>query len=109
MAAARFIKEKIAPEEALVVDEAPQYVDLNVAFFTGLPETRLIRKRWEDYEKRIGESPQAPWLLATKGGKLQGEGVRAGEPSIVWRGRTFERVLQPSDALAVYRQVLPSP
>ncbi len=107
MAAARFIQAHIGPEESLVVDEAPQYVDLNVAFFTGLPETRLIRKRWEDYEKRIVESPNAPWLLAAHNGKLQEEGVRAGEPSITWRGRRFERALQASESLTVYREALP--
>lgn len=109
MAAARFIKERIGQGEALVVDEAPQYVDLNVAFFTGLPETRLIRKRWEDYEKRIVESPNAPWLLAARNGKLQEEGVRAGEPAILWRGRTFQRALQASESLSVYRRIEPAP
>lgn len=109
MATARFIKERIAPGEALVVDEAPQYVDLNVAFFTGLPETRLIRKRWDDYEKRIVESPNAPWLLAARSGKLQEEGVRAGEPAVTWRGRRYERTFQASEALAVYRQVEAGP
>jgi 4-amino-4-deoxy-L-arabinose transferase-like glycosyltransferase len=107
--AARFIKEQIAASEALVVDEAPRYLDLNVAFFTGLPETRLIRKRWEDYEKRIVESPNAPWLLAAQGGKLREEGIRAGEPWITWRGRRFEQVLRPSDELCVFRQVGASP
>jgi hypothetical protein len=103
-AAADFLKHHVGSSEALVVDEAPRYLDINVAFFSGLPEARLMRKRWSNFEKHLAEGPRTQWMLAAQGGTLQtGEGVPVGEDPIAWRGRTFRRVLTPSPTLFVYR------
>jgi hypothetical protein len=105
MAVARFLKENVAAGEAVILDEEPGYVDINVAFFTGLPESRLIRLRWENFEAQLQAHPGAPWLFAAAGGALQArEAFPVGEEIATWRGATWRRVAAPSPALFVYRR-----
>jgi hypothetical protein len=105
MAAARFLKQSVGPDEAVIVDSLPQYLDINVAFYTGLPDERLVRRRWENFEKHLAQTPAAPWLLLGKGGELAEKEVSPpGGATVSFRGRTFDRVDQPSEFLAIYRQ-----
>jgi hypothetical protein len=104
--AARFLKEKVQAGETVAIDEAPQYVDINVAFFTGLPETRLARRRWESFEKQLREQPKPRWLFAAKGGVFESkDGLAVGGDQLVWRGDTWSKVYAPSESLFVYQRL----
>lgn len=105
MALARYLQKNVARDELVIIDEAPQYMDINVAFFSGLPEERLARRRWENFEKQLREHPNAPWMFLAKKGVLEEkDGLIPGETSLTWRGRAWQRVFAPSESLFVYRQ-----
>ncbi len=104
-AAADFLKQHVQAGESVIVDEAPQYVDINVAFFSGIAEKRLARRRWENFDKQLGEAPSARWLFASKSGALQlKDGLAVGEQAVSFRGRSFELAAKPSDQLFIYRE-----
>ncbi|MGC4122645.1 MAG: glycosyltransferase family 39 protein [Myxococcales bacterium] len=107
MKAARFIQEKTkGGAETVAIDEAPEYTDINVAFFSGLPEPRLMRRRWENFEKQLREQPKPTYLFAAKGGVFETkDGLSVGGEQLVWRGETWTRVLVASTKLFVYQRL----
>ena len=106
MGTARFLKQQVQADETVAIDEAPQYVDINVAFFTGLPEPRLARRRWENFEKQLREQPKPRWLFLAKGGVLETkDGLPAGGERLLWRGDTWSKVFSSSESLFVYQRL----
>ncbi len=74
MAAARAVKQEVsATGEALVVDSDRQYLDLQLAFFTGLPEARMARYRWENFP-HILAAARPRYLALFQDGALVREG-----------------------------------
>jgi len=77
MRVARFVKEELLPHNAaIILDSDPEYSDIQIAFFGGLPEERMARCRW-DY--CIGDGACFPdrlrsanpdYLIRIEGGKL---------------------------------------
>ena len=49
---------------AAALDVDPQYWDLQIAFFSGLPDTRLARMRWDIFRKQVKE--QRPEVLVRR-------------------------------------------
>ncbi len=104
MAVARYLKQHASASDWALIDEDARYVDINVAFFTGLPEDRLIRRRWENFEKQLGLSQGKLWLFTLPGGKLASENeLPVGEAQLSWRGRSFEKAFGAGNLL-VYRE-----
>ncbi|MFN7130693.1 MAG: hypothetical protein ACK4N5_01340, partial [Myxococcales bacterium] len=65
---------------------------------------RLARRRWENFELRLGEAAGKLWLLTMPGATLATEaGLEPGAPAFEWRQRTFERAFQ-SGGFSVYRE-----
>ena len=107
MDAARWVKANVAPAGgALVLDDDPEYMDLQVAHFSGLPEDRIARVRWKSFRKEYARlSPEA--LVRFEGGSLAKDpGVRLEEGGrvLVLDGATYERVAEPGAKVAVYRR-----
>jgi len=77
MRVARFIKEEILPRNgAIILDNDPRYLDMQLAFFGGLPEERMARYRWEDcngdggcFRDRL-HTANPDYLVRIEGGKL---------------------------------------
>jgi 4-amino-4-deoxy-L-arabinose transferase-like glycosyltransferase len=53
MQAARFLKAEARPGTMLALDDEAQYMDLQLAFFSGLPETSVVRLRWPQFVVRV--------------------------------------------------------
>src|SRR5262249_6440085 len=54
MKVARWLKSEVAPVNgAAALDVDPQYWDLQIAFFSGLPDTRISRMRWDIFRKQL--------------------------------------------------------
>jgi 4-amino-4-deoxy-L-arabinose transferase-like glycosyltransferase len=71
MEAALRIREVVGPSQgALLVDVDPMFADIQLAFFSELPESRLVRARWGDLEARL-EHAQPEWLVRIEGGELE--------------------------------------
>jgi len=73
MKVARWLKAEVAPVGgAAALDVDVQYWDLQIAFFSGLPDTRLARMRWDVFRKQLAE--QRPEVLVRReGGPLEKE------------------------------------
>src|SRR5262249_7557388 len=70
MEVVRFIKERATAEGAgIILDIDPQYQDMQVAFFSGLPEEKMARYRWEPFQKRL-MTAQTAYLIRIDGGQL---------------------------------------
>ncbi|MBI5544919.1 MAG: glycosyltransferase family 39 protein [Deltaproteobacteria bacterium] len=103
MAIARHLKQVVKPGETVVIDEAPQYMDINVAFFTGLAEPRLARRRWENFEKQLREQPHPRWMFIARGGTLETrDGIVPGAEELRWRDEVWRKDLE-TRSLFVYR------
>ncbi|MBX5484760.1 MAG: glycosyltransferase family 39 protein [Myxococcaceae bacterium] len=71
MHAARVLKEQIAPTgESVVIDADPKYMDMQLAFFSGLPEERLVRVRWKNFDQRFAEL-RPGYIVRFEGGELE--------------------------------------
>lgn len=54
MKVAHYLRTEVVPVGgAAVLDADPQYWDLQIGFFSGLPEERLARQRWDIFRERV--------------------------------------------------------
>ncbi|ADO74253.1 ArnT family glycosyltransferase [Stigmatella aurantiaca] len=80
---ARFIKDEVAAQGgALALDTDEGYLDLQIAFFSGLPEMRMARLRWDTFRQRLADA-QPGYLVRFEGGGL------VKEPGVKLEGRTL--------------------
>jgi hypothetical protein len=73
MQVAHWLKTEVAAVGgAAALDVDDQYWDLQIAFFSGLPDTRIARMRWDIFRKQLAEQrPEA--LVRREGGALEKE------------------------------------
>jgi hypothetical protein len=104
MSMAKSLKAAVPPGGALVIDTSPRYEDLQVAFFSGLDESQLVRYRWSDVAKRL-QSLRPSHLLLMRGGALSRElgEIKNGAP-LSWRNWLFEPVSKIG-SYRLYRRV----
>jgi len=70
MQVVQFIKERAKAEGAgIILDTDPQYWDMQIAFFSGLPEEKMARYRWDTFQKRL-LTAQPAYLIRINGGQL---------------------------------------
>ena len=83
MKVARWLKSEVAPVGgAAALDTDDQYWDLQIAFFSGLPDTRISRMRWDIFRKQLAE--QRPDVLVRREG-----GALEKEPDFLLQGDTI--------------------
>lgn len=89
---------------AAVIDSDPEYWDLQIAFFSGLPEERLARQRWENFRERVA-SAKPDTLVRREGGGLDHEAdVRVEGPTLFFAGQVFREVPGFERPWHVYRR-----
>lgn len=104
MSMAKSLKAAVPPEGALVIDTSPRYEDLQVAFFSGLDESQLVRYRWSDVAQRL-QSLRPSHLLLMRGGALARElGENKTGAPLSWRNWLFEPVSM-MEGYRLYRRV----
>ena len=71
MQVAQWLKAQVAPVGgSAVLDIDPNYWDLQIAFFSGLPDTQLSRIRWDIFRKQLAQ--QRPGVMVRRdGGELE--------------------------------------
>jgi hypothetical protein len=73
MRAAHFIEAEAAQKgKELALDSDDGYLDLQLGFFTGLPEARLVRMRWAEFRQRV-EKERPEYLVRFDRGALARE------------------------------------
>jgi 4-amino-4-deoxy-L-arabinose transferase-like glycosyltransferase len=93
MQVARYLRSEVLPTGgAAVLDADPQYWDLQIGFFSGLPDERLARKRWEIFRERmVAEKPDT--VVRYEGGALDREtDLRVEGEKLYFAGQVFHEV-----------------
>jgi hypothetical protein len=94
MQVAHYLDSEVAKQGggAILDREDKHYWDLQVAFFSRIPELHLARYRWDTFQKRLGDAnPKV--LVQVDGGRLEKDPgfVREG-PNVRFAGHTFAPV-----------------
>ena len=105
MKVADFVKAQVVGKGgAVAIDDDPNYMDLQIAFFSGLPEERMARVRWDTFRKRLQET-QPEVLVRFDGGSLvKDASVKLEGRVLVLDGVTYEELDGFSAPLHVYRR-----
>ncbi len=71
MQVARWLKSEVAPAgtASVVIDSEPSYADIQVAFFSGLSEERILRARWPNFDQILQQNTPE-YLVLADGGAL---------------------------------------
>jgi hypothetical protein len=75
--AARFLREHADPGDVVLLDGVWDYLDIPLAFHSGLPESRLVRRAWDNFEVRLTQTPPTMAVLIYQG-RLQTTSGAAG-------------------------------
>jgi hypothetical protein len=79
----------------LLLDSAWHYLDIPIAFASGLPDERIDRLRWPDFAERVVRSPPTLALLLYQGALRYADGAEGASEESEWfafRGMRFCRV-----------------
>lgn len=94
MQVAHFLDEQVAQKggAAILDEEDASYWDLQVAFFSRLPEERLARYRWDTFAKEI-RTADPHYLVRVEGGKLEKDpGFQLAGDTVHFAGHTFREL-----------------
>ena len=105
MRAARFVEEEVtAKGGALVLDADASYQDLQLGFFTGLPDERLVRLRWPDFRERLEQTRPEYLVRFDEGALVREPGVALEGRTLTVGGVTYEELEGFSPPVHVYRR-----
>ena len=75
--AARWLRANAETEDYLLLDSAWHYLDIPLAFASGLPDERIARLRWADFDERLAQHPPTLALLLYQGALRYVKGAEA--------------------------------
>jgi 4-amino-4-deoxy-L-arabinose transferase-like glycosyltransferase len=105
MKVADFLKQEVAAKGgAAVLDDDPGYMDLQLAFFSGLPEMRMARVRWDTFRKRLNEAKPEVLVRFEQGSLVKDPGVKLEGRTLVLDGVAYEELDGFTPPLHVYRR-----
>jgi 4-amino-4-deoxy-L-arabinose transferase-like glycosyltransferase len=106
MQAARFIKAEAAEKGAgAIIDDEPQlYMDLQLAFFSGLPELRIARYRWDTFRERLADANPTVLVRFENGNLVKDPGVKLEGRTLTVDGLVFDEVDGFTAPVHVYRR-----
>jgi hypothetical protein len=93
--AVRWLRTNVRANDVLLLDSAWHYLDIPLAFASGLPDERIDRLRWPDFVERIARTPPTLALLLYQGTLRDtkgAEGASEDSESFAFRGMRFCRV-----------------
>ncbi len=98
------LKSEPAPATVLL-ERDPQFRDLQIAFFSGLPETRLIRQRWPEHTEQLAAG-RPELIVRIEGGELStlpGFGLSAHAGEILLHGERYAREAGTEPPYSLFR------
>ena len=105
MQVAHYLRTQVLPVGgSAVLDADPEYMDLQIGFFSGLPEERLARQRWDIFRERVA-SAKPDTVVRNEGGKLDHEAdLRVEGQKLYFAGQVFHEVPGFQRPWHVYRR-----
>jgi 4-amino-4-deoxy-L-arabinose transferase-like glycosyltransferase len=93
MQVAHYLRSEVLPVGgAAILDADPQYWDLQIGFFSGLPEERLARVRWDIFRERL-TTAKPDTVVRHEGGGLDREtDLKVEGPTLYFAGHVFHEV-----------------
>jgi hypothetical protein len=90
---AHYLRSEVLPVGgAAILDADPQYWDLQIGFFSGLPEERLARVRWDIFRERL-TTAKPDTVVRHEGGGLDREtDLKVEGPTLYFAGHVFHEV-----------------
>lgn len=91
MQVAHFLDQDVRPKggSAILDQEDAHYWDLQVAFFSRLPEMHLARYRWDTFDKRVKEDDPRT-LVRVEGGRMEKDArFQLGADGVRFNGHLF--------------------
>lgn len=105
MQVARFLHDEVAAQGgAAVLDSDPGYLDLQLAFFSGLPDERLARLRWATFRKHLHEAQPRYLVRFDGGGLVQDSGVKLEGAVLTLDGVAYQELPGYSAPMHVYQR-----
>ncbi|QSQ13482.1 ArnT family glycosyltransferase [Myxococcus landrumensis] len=105
MQVADFVKAEVAQKGgSLALDDDPSYMDLQVAFFSGLPEERIARVRWDTFRKLLAEARPEVLVRFDQGALVKDPGVKLEGRTLTLDGVAYEELDGFTAPLHVYRR-----
>jgi len=109
--ASRWLRTDARPDDVLLLDSAWHYLDIPLAFSSGLPDERIARLRWPDFDEHLARTPPTLAVLLYQG-KLRWEkgAENASEDADAFAFRHFRFCLARRFVYAsIYRRCDPPP
>jgi hypothetical protein len=108
MEVARWVKAHAGPDDVVLVDQDATYDDLNLAYYSGRPESYLIRRRWEDFEKKLRARLPTYVITMENGDLSKTEGIRFIDGKLDLRGTTYVPVYERGSRFRVFKGYPPA-
>ncbi|MGO8970222.1 MAG: glycosyltransferase family 39 protein [Myxococcaceae bacterium] len=105
MRVAQYLRTEVLPNGgAAVIDADPEYWDLQIGFFSGLPEERLARQRWENFREQVALA-KPDTLVRHEAGRLSHEAdLHVDGQTLYFAGEVFHEVPGFQRPWHVYRR-----
>lgn len=90
--AARWLRSHATRDDVLVVDSVWNYLEIPLVFESRIPEARVIRHRYDNFDAKLGQTPPTLAVVLYQGNLrfLPGaEGAVEGSPRFTLRGTSF--------------------
>jgi hypothetical protein len=84
--------EVTAKGGSAIIDQGQDYMDLQIAFFSDLPELKMARLRWDTFEKRVAENHPATIVRVDHGLLEQRADVTLAPGGLTFQGRAYREL-----------------
>jgi hypothetical protein len=75
---ARLLRDRVKPGETVLLDSVWHYLDIPIAFESGLPESQLIRRAYDNFDEKLGQVGPPRWAVVISEGLLSSTQGAAG-------------------------------
>jgi hypothetical protein len=87
-----------------VLDADASYQDLQLGFFTGLPDERLVRLRWPDFRERLEQTRPEYLVRFDEGALVREPGAKLEGRTLTLGGMAYEELEGFAPPVHVYRR-----
>jgi 4-amino-4-deoxy-L-arabinose transferase-like glycosyltransferase len=83
---ARLLRDRVKPGEYVLLDGVWHYLDIPIAFESGLPEEQLIRRSYDNFDQKLAQVGPPQWAVVISEGLLTST---KGAEGATWEAERF--------------------